>query len=172
MSAVERRRGTKAGKTHRAKPDPLGDSEITPARPLVSSSPEPQTSRLLRVAFVARFSRGPFFRSRHLLQKGAPMTSTIALVRHRVADFDAWEKVYDGFAPIQAEHGVQNYQALRSIDNPDKLIVTHTFDSHEAARAFFAMHELKETMSQAGVSPESVEISYFDEVETGALVGA
>jgi quinol monooxygenase YgiN len=100
------------------------------------------------------------------------MTSTIALVRHRVADFDAWKKVYDGFAPIQAEHGVQNHQVLRSIDNPDELIVTHTFDSHEAARAFFAMPELKETMSQAGVSPESVEISYFDEVETGALVGA
>ena len=34
------------------------------------------------------------------------------------------------------------------------------------------MPELKETMSQAGVSPESVEISYFDEVENGALVGA
>ena len=100
------------------------------------------------------------------------MTSTIALVRHRVADFDAWKTVYDGFAPIQAEHGVQGHQVLRSIENPNDIIVSHTFDSPEAARAFFAMPELKETMSQAGVSPESVEISYFDEVETGALVGA
>ena len=25
------------------------------------------------------------------------MTSTVALVRHRVADFDAWKKMYDGF---------------------------------------------------------------------------
>ena len=99
------------------------------------------------------------------------MTSTIALVRHRVADFDAWKKVYDGFAPIQAEHDVRAHQVLRSIENPDDVIVTHTFDSGEAARAFFAMPELKETMSQAGVSPESVEISYFDEVDTGALVG-
>jgi heme-degrading monooxygenase HmoA len=100
------------------------------------------------------------------------MTSTIALVRHRVADFDAWKKVYDGFAPIQAEHGVQGHQVLRSIENPDDVIVTHAFDSHEAARAFFAMPELKETMSQAGVDAGTVEISYFDEVETGALVGA
>ena len=75
MSAVERRRGTKAGKTHQARPNPLGNSEITPARPMVSSSSELQRSRLV-------------------------------------------------------------------------------------------------PMSQAGVSPESVEISYFDEVETGALVGA
>jgi hypothetical protein len=34
------------------------------------------------------------------------------------------------------------------------------------------MPELKEAMSQAGVTADSVEISYFDEVEAGALVGA
>ena len=100
------------------------------------------------------------------------MTSTIALVRHRVADFDAWKKMYDDFGPIQAEHGVRGHQVLRSIENPNDVIVTHTFDSREAARAFFAMPELKEAMSQAGVNADSVEISYFDEVEAGALVGA
>jgi len=99
------------------------------------------------------------------------MTNTIALVRHPVADFDAWKKVYDDFAPIQTEHGVRGHQVLRSIENPNDIIVTHTFDSREAARAFFAMPELKETMSEAGVDADSVEISYFDEVETGALVG-
>jgi quinol monooxygenase YgiN len=100
------------------------------------------------------------------------MTSTIALVRHRVAEFDAWKKVYDDFAPIQADHGVHAHQILRSIENPNDVIVTHTFDSREAAREFFAMPELKERMSQAGVNADSLEISYFDEVETSALVGA
>jgi hypothetical protein len=33
------------------------------------------------------------------------------------------------------------------------------------------MPELKEAMSQGGVNADSVEISYFDEVETGALAG-
>ena len=100
------------------------------------------------------------------------MTSTISLVRHRVADFDAWRKVYDDFAPIQAEHGVHAHQVLRSIENPNDVIVTHTFDSPEAASAFFAMPELKQGMSEGGVDAESVEISFFDEVESGALVGA
>ena len=100
------------------------------------------------------------------------MTSTIALVRHRVTDFDAWKTAYDGFAPTQAEHGVHAHQVLRSIENPNDVIVTHTFDSREGARDFFATPELKEAMSQAGVNADSVEISYFDEVETGALVGA
>ena len=99
------------------------------------------------------------------------MTSTIALIRHRVADYDAWKNMYDGFAPTQAEHGVHAHQVLRSIENPNDVIVTHTFDSHEAARAFFAMPELKEAMSQGGVNTDSIEISYFDEVESGALVG-
>ena len=99
------------------------------------------------------------------------MTSTISIVRHRVADFDAWKKVYDGFAPIQTEHGVLGHQVLRSIENPNDVIVTHAFDSREAAKAFFAMPELKEAMSEAGVNADSVEISYFDEVESGTLVG-
>jgi hypothetical protein len=34
------------------------------------------------------------------------------------------------------------------------------------------MPELKDAMSQAGVNADSVEISYFDEVESAALVGA
>ena len=100
------------------------------------------------------------------------MTSTIAVIRHSVADFDAWKTEYDGFASVQTEHGVRAHQVLRSTENPNEVIVTHTFDSPEAAREFFATPELKEAMSQAGVNADSVEISYFDEVESGALVGA
>jgi hypothetical protein len=98
--------------------------------------------------------------------------STIAVVRHRVADFDAWKQVYDDFAPVQAEHGVRAHQVLRSIENPNDIVVTHTFDSPDTARAFFAMTELKDAMSEGGVDADSVEISYFDEVESAALVGA
>ena len=100
------------------------------------------------------------------------MASTVAVVRHQVSDFEAWKQVYDGFAPVQTEHGVRAHQVLRSIDNPNDVIVTHTFDSSEAARAFFAMPELRDAMTDGGVDAGSVEISYFEEVESGALVGA
>ena len=100
------------------------------------------------------------------------MASTVAVVRHQVSDFEAWKQVYDGFAPVQTEHGVRAHQVLRSIDNPNDVIVTHTFDSSEAARAFFAMPELRDAMTDGGVDAGSVEISYFDEVESGAVVGA
>jgi heme-degrading monooxygenase HmoA len=100
------------------------------------------------------------------------MAGTVAVVRHPVSDFDAWKQVYDDFGSVQAEHGVRAHQVLRSIDNPNHVIVTHTFDSLEAARAFFAMAELKDAMSEAGVDTGSLEISYFDEIESGALVRA
>jgi quinol monooxygenase YgiN len=98
------------------------------------------------------------------------MMSTIAVVRHRVNDFDAWKKVYDEFAPIQAEHGVRGHQVLRLIEDPNTVIVTHSFDSPKAATAFFAMPELKAAMIEAGVDADSLEVSYFDEVEAGALI--
>ena len=79
--------------------------------------------------------------------------------------------MYDSFAPVQAEHGVRAHQVLRSIDDPNDVIVTHTFDSPEAARAFFAMDELKDAMSEGGVDAGSLEISYFDEVESGTPAG-
>jgi len=34
------------------------------------------------------------------------------------------------------------------------------------------MSELRDAMTEAGVNAESVETSYFDEVQSGALVGA
>ena len=98
--------------------------------------------------------------------------STVAVVRHRVSDFDAWKQMYDGFTPVQSEHGVLAHQVLRSIDSPNDVIVTHTFDSPESARAFFELTELKDAMSGAGVDTGSLEIKYFDEVESGTLVGA
>jgi quinol monooxygenase YgiN len=98
------------------------------------------------------------------------MTNTTAVVSHRVDDFDGWRKAYDELASMQAEHGVRAHQVLRSIENPNDVVVTHTFDSPKAARAFFARPELKEAMTEAGVNADSIEISYFDEVEAGSLV--
>ncbi len=78
------------------------------------------------------------------------MPSTIALVRHRVADFDAWKPIYDSFKPHQVEHGVRAHQVMRSTEDPNEIVITHTFDSQQAARALFAMPELKGRDGQSG----------------------
>jgi heme-degrading monooxygenase HmoA len=98
------------------------------------------------------------------------MQSTIALVRHRVADFDAWKTIYDTYAPIQAEHGVRAHQVLRSLEDRSEVTIAHTFDSVDDAKAFFAMPELKTAMTEAGVKSDSVSVMYYDEIEAGALI--
>jgi quinol monooxygenase YgiN len=98
------------------------------------------------------------------------MHSTIALVRHRVADYDAWKAVYDNFAPIQAEHGVRAHQVLRSLDDRSEVTVAHTFDSIDVAKAFFAMPELQKAMGDSGVKTDSISVMYYDEVEAGELL--
>jgi len=98
------------------------------------------------------------------------MTGTTTLVRHRVANYDAWKTVYDNFAPIQAENGVRAHQVLRSQDSPNDVVVIHTFDNLETAKTFFAMPELKQAMSKAGVEDDSIKITFYDEVEAGTLI--
>ena len=41
------------------------------------------------------------------------------------------------FSPIQAEHGVHGHQVLRSIENPNDVIVTHTFNDGKALDKLF-----------------------------------
>ena len=98
------------------------------------------------------------------------MTSTTTLVRHRVANYDAWKTVYDNFAPIQAEHGVRAHQVLRSQDSPNDVVIIHTFDNLETAKTFFAMPELKQAMLKAGVEEDSLKIAFYDEVEADTLL--
>ena len=94
---------------------------------------------------------------------------TVALIHHRVADFDAWRQVYDDFRGAQREGGVHFQQALRSQGDPGMVVVTHAFDSREAAEAFMAKPELRTAMEQAGVDGSSVHVEYLDEVEFGEV---
>jgi quinol monooxygenase YgiN len=90
---------------------------------------------------------------------------TVMVVDHRVADFDAWKEVYDEVRGWQHEHGVHFQQLLRDAEDGNRVVVTHAFDSREAAEAFVNNPELREVMGRAGVEPGSVKIEYFNEVE-------
>jgi quinol monooxygenase YgiN len=89
---------------------------------------------------------------------------TTLLIRHRIGDFDAWLRVYRGFAAAQAAGGVRSQMALRSVDDPDDVVVTHTFDSREAAEAYLSDPSLGEAMAEATVDDATVTIEFFEEV--------
>ena len=72
-------------------------------------------------------------------------------VRHSVADYTAWRRVYDAAKPQQQAAGVLADAIYRSVDDPNELTVSHDFDSLEAARAWATSPELHAAMQSAGV---------------------
>jgi quinol monooxygenase YgiN len=72
-------------------------------------------------------------------------------VRHEVADYGAWRKTYDAFAPTQKKLGVIYQAVYQSTDNPNDVTVIHDFHSIEKAKAFAASPELKAAMEKSGV---------------------
>ena len=76
---------------------------------------------------------------------------TTMFARHKVADYAAWRKAYEGFAPLQKKGGVAAEAVYRSVDDPNEVTVTHEFSDANRARAFVDSPELREVMQKAGV---------------------
>ncbi len=94
---------------------------------------------------------------------------TVSIVHHRVADYGAWKEVYDSFRGAQREGGVRQQAVLRPADDQNMVVVVHTFDSSEAAKAFFDNPQLKEAMSSAGVDESSFQIEFLQEEDAGEV---
>ena len=77
------------------------------------------------------------------------MITTLAY--HRVADYDAWRKVYDSVGDMQKEGGVTQESVHRMVDDPNNVLVIHHFDDVEKAKSFFARDDLREAFERSGV---------------------
>jgi len=86
-----------------------------------------------------------------------------SIVLHRVKDYDAWREVYDTFAGVQQAGGVRAEEVLRSLDDPNDVLVTHDFDDAATARTFFSSEELQDAMSRAGVDGQP-QLIWFGEL--------
>lgn len=73
-------------------------------------------------------------------------------VRHTVADYDAWRRVYNDFAAMQNTLGVTAKAVYRGAHDSNDITVTHDFATLEAAKAFTGSQELKAAMHDAGVT--------------------
>lgn len=85
--------------------------------------------------------------------------SVTAVVRHQVADYDAWRTVHDGLDEIQTNAGVTAKSVHRLVGEENDLLVLHQFDTLAAAEAFLDSSELRDGMQAAGVQgPPSIDI--------------
>jgi len=72
-------------------------------------------------------------------------------VRHPVADYTAWRKVYDELDATRKSLGVTGDGVYQLDGNPNDVTVYQDFATMEAARAFAGSSELREAMQRAGV---------------------
>ena len=75
----------------------------------------------------------------------------LAIIRHRVSDFDAWRKVYDSVGAMQKAGGVIEESVYQGKNDPNDVVVLHRFNSIEEAEKFLASSDLKDAMQRAGV---------------------
>ncbi len=74
----------------------------------------------------------------------------LMVVLHRVADYDAWRKVYDEVEPLQKSAGMLEESVYRMTDDPNHVLVLHRFATAEEAEAFLRSDELQEAMGTSG----------------------
>lgn len=72
-------------------------------------------------------------------------------IRHRVADFQRWKRVFDGDADVQRAAGFQVRHILRDVDDPDLVSVWFEVDDLAKARAFTQAESARDHAQDAGV---------------------
>jgi quinol monooxygenase YgiN len=74
------------------------------------------------------------------------------MVIHKVKDFNAWLKVYDGESmSTRKEHGLIDRGLARDMDDPNKVYLVFAISDMEKAKARIASEDLKKMMTDAGV---------------------
>ena len=76
---------------------------------------------------------------------------THILIRHKVAEFAKWKSAYDAHLAARKEAGLTEKSLLRSIDNPNEVVLLFQAEDLKRAKAFSESSNLREAMQKAGV---------------------
>ena len=76
---------------------------------------------------------------------------THVLIRHKVTDFAKWKPAYDAHLTTRKEAGLKEKSLLRSIDNPNEVVLLFEAEDLKKAKAFSESANLSEVMQKAGV---------------------
>jgi heme-degrading monooxygenase HmoA len=76
------------------------------------------------------------------------------LVRHRVADFDTWKRVFDSHAEAQRQSGLHTRHVLRNMEDPSEVFILLEVTDMEGARTFVNAPEAYEAKDESGVLDE------------------
>jgi hypothetical protein len=98
----------------------------------------------------------PVTHSHHQQPRQRASTSSVGtmIVRHRVADFDAWRRVYEDHGRVRNRYGIGEGSLHRDADDPSMVTVVLKAADLGPAREFAGTADLKDTMLRAGVISE------------------
>lgn len=90
----------------------------------------------------------------------------ILQIEHAVRDFDGWKNAFDGDPVGRERGGVRRYRVLRSLDDPNYVLIELEFDSTGEAEAFrTALREMWSGAQAQGII-ESPQARIVEEVES------
>jgi hypothetical protein len=73
------------------------------------------------------------------------------IVRHRVANFDEWKKVFDSMHDVRKAHGWLSATVLRDATDPNMVTVVNRVTDLDGAKRYGGSGELRAGMQKAGV---------------------
>lgn len=74
------------------------------------------------------------------------------LIRHKVSDYDAWRRIFDGDAETRRANGSGEARVFRSDADPGEIWLLVEWDDLARARLFTRSDDLLDLMERAGVT--------------------
>lgn len=89
------------------------------------------------------------------------------IVKHRVANFEAWKKVFDEMGATRQKHGWLSHAVFRDATDPNVVTIVNRMKSLDGAKAYGASPDLRGAMQRGGVQG-APEISFCEDAEDHA----
>lgn len=79
------------------------------------------------------------------------MTTSAAVITHRVSNYEAWKAAFDGHEPARRAAGIVAHHINRGADDPNVVSVYLAATTPQQLAAFLGNADLKATMAKAGI---------------------
>jgi hypothetical protein len=78
--------------------------------------------------------------------------SSCLLIRHRVASYRKWRRVFDSYGPTRKANGSRGGRVFLNVDNTREVVVMLKWNGPERAREFAESDDLRNMLARTGVS--------------------
>jgi quinol monooxygenase YgiN len=86
------------------------------------------------------------------------------IVKHRVASFDSWKKVFDEMEATRREHGWTGHEVLRDATDPNLVVIVNHMRDLAGAKRYGGSPALREAMARGGVQGPP-DITFLDDAD-------